>query len=329
LYVLVALIQAIYLYVELTFMAVSKQIVFFVPPGVLMLDLSGPVQAFWEAGQLTGLYDVSYCSFKPEIQDASGLHLSHLKHYSEIHLNKGDYLFIPGFSAKLLHQLDEEVWEKFYAWIRLQVANGILVCSVCVGAFVLARAGLLDKKRCTTHWNFTKKLQDDYPAAQVEEDTLFTQDGGIYTSAGISSGIDLALFILEENHGALFAHKIAREMVVYSRRGANHSQVSVYLNYRNHLHNGIHHLQDWLIDNLASPATIEQMAERSNMSSRNLTRTFRLQTGISINEYITQLRLEKADMLRNSPGITISAIARQCGFRNERQLQRIWKKRSV
>jgi transcriptional regulator GlxA family with amidase domain len=303
-------------------MEASRQIVFFIPPGVHMLDLSGPVQAFWEAG----CYNVGYCSFRSELQDATGLHFSQLKHYSEIQLEPGDYFFITGFSSRLLDQLDQEDWTGFYEWIRLHVANGIIVCSVCVGAFVLAKAGLLDKKKCTTHWNFVKRLKEEYPAALVEQDTLFTKDGGIYTSAGISSGIDLALFILEENHGALFAHKIAREMVVYSRRGGGHSQMSVYLNYRNHLHNGIHQLQDWLIDNLASPVTIEEMAEQINMSSRNLTRTFRLQTGISIHEYITQLRLEKADMLRNSPGITVSAIARQCGFQNERQLQRIWKK---
>lgn len=328
LFVLDGLVQAVYLYAESMLMAAPAKILFFIPPGVHMLDLSGPVQAFWEADQLTGRYEISYCSFKAEVPDATGIHFSRLTHYSKVRLQKGDYLFIPGFSSRLLDQLDEAQWKRLYSWISRQAARGVLVCSVCVGAFVLARSGLLEGKKCTTHWSLIEKLKAAFPGAHIQEDALFTRDGGIYTSAGITSGIDLALFILEENHGALFAHKIARELVVYSRRGAGHSQDSVYLNYRNHPHNGIHQLQDWLIDNLASPANIEKMAERVNMSSRNLTRTFKLQTGISIHQYITLLRLEKADTLRNAPGITISAIAGQCGFANERQLQRIWKNRA-
>jgi transcriptional regulator GlxA family with amidase domain len=309
-------------------MATPVKIIFFIPPGVHMLDLSGPVQAFWEANQLTGQYDIGYCSFKAEVPDATGIHFSRLAHYSKVQLQKGDYLFIPGFNSGLLDQLGQAQWKKLYGWISRQAASGVFVCSVCVGAFVLAGAGLLEGKKCTTHWSLIKKLKADFPGVHVQDDALFTRDGGIYTSAGISSGIDLALFILEENHGALFAHKIARELVVYSRRGGSHSQDSVYLSYRNHLHNGIHQLQDWLIDNLASPATIEEIAERVNMSSRNLTRIFKLQTGISIHKYITLLRLEKADTLRNTPGVTVSVIAGQCGFANERQLQRIWKERA-
>ena len=309
-------------------MAAPVKVIFFVPPGVHMLDLSGPVQAFWEADQLNGQYEIGYCSFKTEVPDATGVHFNRLTHYSKIDLQKGDYLFVPGFNSRLLDHLDQAQWKGVYSWIRQQAAAGVFVCSVCVGAFVLVGAGILEGKKCTTHWSLIEKLKADYPGAHVQDNALFTKDDGVYTSAGISSGIDLALFILEENHGALFAHKIARELVVYSRRGGEHSQDSIFLNYRNHLHNGIHELQDWLIDNLASPETIERMAERVNMSSRNLTRTFKLQTGISIHQYITLLRLEKADALRQAPGITVSAIAEQCGFTNERQLQRIWKSRT-
>jgi transcriptional regulator GlxA family with amidase domain len=127
----------------------------------------------------------------------------------------------------------------------------------------------------------------------------------------------------------LLAHKVARELVVYIRRGDRHSQESVYLNFRNHLHRGIHQLQDWLIDHLDRRVTIDDMAEMVNMSARNLTRIFKLQTGISINHYITLLRLELAGTLRNSPGITMREIAGRCGFANERQLQRILKGEAV
>jgi transcriptional regulator GlxA family with amidase domain len=190
---------------------------------------------------------------------------------------------------------------------------------------VLARAGLLEGKACTTHWQMIPLLRQLFPAIEVREDALFVQEGNIYTSAGITSGIDLALHLLEAAHGPLLAHKVARELVIYVRRSDRHSQDSVYLSYRNHLHPCIHQLQDWLIENLDQKVTIDALAERVNMSSRNLTCTFKLQTGISINHYITLLRLELAGNLRYAPGITMREIAGRCGFANERQLQRILK----
>lgn len=295
-----------------------------------MLDLSGPGQAFLAASQMQPGYEIRYCSFREEIADSSGLHLARLSSYREISLREGDYLFIPGFSRKLLEEYGyREEWEAFYGWLREVAEKGVRICSVCIGAFVLARAGLLDGRRCTTHWSVVPLLREQFPAITVEEDTLFIRDGLIYTSAGISSGIDLALFLLEEAHGPLFAHRVARELVVYFRRSDRHSQSSVYLNYRNHLHRGIHELQDWLIGHLDKKINIEQMAAMVNMSSRNLTRAFKLQTGISINQYITLLRLELARNLRHSPGITIRDIASQCGFANERQLQRIWRQAAI
>jgi transcriptional regulator GlxA family with amidase domain len=310
-------------------MAKKTKVVFFIPPGVHLLDLSGPVQAFLAAGQMNDGYEIAYCAFQPEMSDSSGLHFSRLEHYSQMNLQKGDYLFIPGFSRKLLSQLENDgsrqQWQGLYDWLLVQSTNDVRICSVCIGAFVLAKAGLLDGRKCTTHWSLVQELKKYHPATHVQDDALFIKDGGVYTSAGISSGIDLALYILEEEHGALLAHKVARELVVYSRRSGQHSQESIYLNYRNHLHTGIHQLQDWLIENLHTKTTIEKMAERVNMSSRNLTRTFKLQTGISILQYITLLRLEMARTLKSSPGITVSAIASRCGFENERQLQRIRK----
>ena len=317
-------------------MGTVTQVVFFVPPGVHMLDMSGPGQAFLAASQMLGNYRLSHCSFRVEITDSTGLHLNRLSHYRQVDLQEGDYLFIPGFNSQLLKEdTYRREWEGVYSWLRQQAEKGVNLCSVCIGAFVLAKAGLLNGRKCTTHWSLIPLLKKEFPAIDVQEDVLFVRGEGkaadgparavIYTSAGISSGIDLALYLLEEAHGPLLAHKVARELVVYFRRSDRHSQDSVYLNYRNHLHRGIHQLQDWLIGNLEQKVTIGQMAEMVNMSSRNLTRTFKLQTGISINQYLTLLRLEMAGNLRFSPGITMRDIASRCGFANERQLQRILK----
>ncbi|KAA2240911.1 AraC family transcriptional regulator [Chitinophaga agrisoli] len=302
------------------------QIVFFIPPGVHMLDLSGPIQTFFEAARLGGNYKLLYCAFQPDIDDASGLHFARLEHYSQLSLQAGDYLFIPGFDKRLLpDKRHQQQWDDFYAWLRQQHELGVNLCSVCIGSFVLGRAGLLNGRKCTTHWSMLKEFRKELRNTEVLDDQLFVKDDNIYTSAGISAGIDLALFILEENHDALFVHKIARELVVYFRRSGQHTQESVYLNYRNHLHQGIHQLQDWLIEHLATKSTIEEMAQVVNMSSRNLTRTFKQQTGISVHEYITLLRVERARTLQHTPGITMDAIAAQCGFENVRQLQRIRK----
>lgn len=311
-------------------MAKKIKITFFIPPSVNMLDLSGPAQAFFLADMLNDHYAIAYCAFRSDISEQTGLQLSKLPHYRQTTLREGDYLFIPGFSSNLLTSTEyQEEWEAFYAWLNLQARNGVRICSVCIGAFILAKSGLLDGKKCTTHWSRLQQLKTTFSKITVLDDALFVQDGNIFTSAGISSGIDLALFIVEQEEGALFAHKVARELVVYSRRNGHHSQESIYLNYRNHLHPGVHQLQDWLIDHLDIRTNIEKLADLVNMSSRNLTRTFKLQTGISIHQYITQLRLEKARTLRNSPGITVNAIASQCGFENERQLQRIWRQQAI
>jgi transcriptional regulator GlxA family with amidase domain len=307
-------------------MAFTGNVVFFVPPGVHMLDMSGPSQAFLEAGQMLGGYPIRYCSFREEIADSSGLILSRLALYHTIDLRAGDYLFVPGFSVRLLQSReDAKAWEGVYVWLRRQAGRGVRVCSICVGSFVLARAGLLEGKKCTTHWSVIPLLRREFPGLDVLDDVLFIEEGNIWTSAGVTAGIDLALYMLEAAHGPLFAHKVARELVVYFRRGQGHSQESVYLNYRNHMHRGVHQLQDWLIENLDKKVTIEKMAGMVNMSGRNLTRTFKQQTGISINHYLTLLRLELAGSLRHSPGITMRDIASRCGFANERQLQRILK----
>jgi transcriptional regulator GlxA family with amidase domain len=311
-------------------MAKQQKVVFFIAPGVHLLDLSGPVQAFHEARGYGGDYALEYCSFVPDMVDSTGLHFSQLKLYHEVKLTMGDYFFIPGFSSTQLKDREHrDAWPAFYSWLQQQASKDVRICSVCVGAFILAEAGLLEGRRCTTHWSLIQRFRDAFPTIRVMEELLFVQDGNIYTSAGISSGIDLALHLLEEAHGPLLAHKVARELVVYSRRAGSHSQESIYLSYRNHMHPGIHQLQDWLVDHLHIRCTIEQLAERVHMSSRNLTRTFKVHTGISIHQYITLLRLEKSRTLRNTPGITVSRIASECGFENERQLQRIWKKQST
>ena len=200
------------------------------------------------------------------------------------------------------------------------------VCSICTGAFALGHAGLLKDTECTTHWRRVKALQSQFPQAKVLADILFIKSNNVYTSAGISAGIDLALAILEDLKGPLFTHKVARGLVVYHRRSGTHNQQSIYLDYRNHINPQVHEVQDYLIDNLSKENDIETLASLVGMSPRNLSRVFKEKTGSTILEYLTLLRKEYASTMLNNPEYTIEYIASKCGFKTARQLQRILKK---
>lgn len=307
-------------------MSLIQQVIFVVPPYVHVLDLTGPIQVFYEAVEYGAPYQLRYCSFQNQVVSSAGLTIGPVQPFTEMTLQAGDLIFIPGMDMAYIRSAEFRAEHDFLAWLREQYRQGVSICSVCTGAFVVAQAGLLDGRKCTTHWKRVEELQTTYPRINTQQDRLFVQDGSIYTSAGITAGIDLALAILEEQQGPLFASKIARELVVYVRRGPLHSQKSIYLDYRNHMNVAVHQLQDWLIANLKTRATLETLAEVAGMSTRNLTRLFRKETGISIHDYTTLLRLELAHTLRHNPGMTMEAIAEQCGFQNARQLRRIWQK---
>jgi transcriptional regulator GlxA family with amidase domain len=155
---------------------------------------------------------------------------------------------------------------------------------------------------------------------------LFKKSNNIYTSAGISAGIDLALAIPEELKGPLFTQKVARGLVVYHRRSGKHNQQSIYLAYRNHINPQVHEVQDYLIDNLSQENSIETLAALVNMSPRNLSRVLKQKTGSTILEYLTLLRKEYASTMMHNPEYTNEYIATECGFKTARQLLRILKK---
>ncbi|MGA0558835.1 GlxA family transcriptional regulator [Larkinella sp. VNQ87] len=307
-------------------MSSTQQVIFVVPPYVHVLDLAGPVQVFYEAVAYGAPYRLRYCSFQNQLVSTAGLAVGPVQPFTQLQPQPGDLIFIPGMDMTYIRSAELKAELDFLAWLREQHRQGVILCSVCTGAFLVAQTGLLDGRKCTTHWKRVAELQTTYPRIVTQHDQLFVQDGGIYTSAGITAGIDLALAILEVQQGSLFAAKIARELVVYVRRGPNHSQKSIYLDYRNHMNVAVHQLQDWLIANLKTRATLDTLAEVAGMSTRNLTRTFRKETGISIHDYTTLLRLERARTLRHNPGMTMEAIAEQCGFQDARQLRRIWQR---
>jgi len=301
------------------------KVAFIVPPNVELLDLAGPVQVFTEAKSQGLEAGIEFYSYHDENTSTSGIGFGEIKNYKKANLKAGDFVFVPGTGHDYLRSAQFSTEKDFFKWI-VQCANSkVNTCSICTGAFFLGEAGLLDDRDCTTHWRRTDELKSRFPKANVLADSLYVKSDNIYTSAGISAGIDLALAILESLKGPHFVHKVARGLVVYHRRDPSHSQKSIYLDFRNHINPKIHEVQDFLINNLAKENSIEALAEMVAMSPRNLSRVFKESTGLTIVEYLTELRREMAKTLLNNPDYTIDYIASQCGFKTARQLQRILK----
>lgn len=297
----------------------SRRVIFVYFDGCEVLDFAGPLQAFHEAKSFGAEYNIEHCATTSRATTNQGLKLGSLAPLPQV--ASDDLILVPGFTVR-----NVRLPKTLIGWLKKSYDQGAVMTSVCTGVFALAEAGLLKNRRCTTHWKRTAELEKLYPDANVFADRLFVEDGRIITSAGIAAGIDMALALIQRHHGPLVAAKVAREMVVYIRRDADHQQQSVYLDYRTHLHPGVHSVQDWLIAHLAEKAKIVELAKMAHMSARNLTRAFREMTGVSIQDYRTRLRLEQARALMNNPELTLEAIAGECGFADGRQFRRVWRK---
>jgi len=285
------------------------------------MDLSGPVQVFYEANGFGAAYDLRFRSPSPKATSSQGIAFADLEPLADP--GPDDLVLVPGISSAHLDHIDPRA----ASWLRAARDAGSRICSICSGAFVLAAAGILDGLQCTTHWKVAARLQRENPAARVLDNRLFVKDGRVVTSAGVASGIDTALSIVEEDHGPLLTAKVARELVVYIRRDAHSDQKSVYLDYRTHLHPGIHKVQDLLIHRIEERPTIAELARVAGMSPRNLTRVFRQATGISLKRFSHELKLEIAGNLLRNPTHGLDAVASSCGFKDARQLRRLWRRR--
>lgn len=292
-------------------------------PEMHLLDLAGPEQAIVESIDFGADFEIVHCGINEGINTYSGLNISVLKNYREIILNQGDFIFIPGSRVNYFLSDKFKKETEFFDWLNLQYSRKVNVCSICSGSFALAQAGLLDGKEATTHFKRTAQLAELFHLVKVRENILFTEQKGIYTSAGIASGIDLTLHIIEKLKGSYFAYKVARELVVYNRRNGEHAQKSILLEFRNHMHYGIHRAQDMVNESLDKGLAVADLADAANMSERNFTRIFKKETGITVGEYIRKIRVERINQLMKNPDISRLQIARKCGLKSERQLRRI------
>src|SRR4029453_14977606 len=198
--------------------------------------------------------------------------------------------------------------------LRRTAAEARRLGAVCVGSFLLAEAGLLDGRRATTHWKFGRELAARYPAVRVEHEPLWVKDGNIYTSAGISAGIDLALAWVEEDCGAALAHEAARELVLFLRRPGGQPQVTVSLSAQRSEMASIRELQIWIAEHLHAKLSVEDLADRMAMSVRHFERVFTREVGTTPSQYVLQLRVETARRQLERTERGLKQVASGAGF---------------
>jgi transcriptional regulator GlxA family with amidase domain len=210
---------------------------------------------------------------------------------------------------------------KTLAFVRSIARRGVRVASVCSGAYILAEAGLLDGRRATTHWQRTRHFLKAYPKVKLEPDQIFVRDGNIWSSAGITAGIDLSLAMVAEDYGDDIAQKTARQLVLYHRRSGGQSQFSSLLELKAPT-GRFGPLLAWAREHLDAPLSVEDMAEQAGMSSRHFTRAFIAETGTTPSKAVERLRIEVARQRVQSSSEAIERVAETTGFRDPERMRR-------
>lgn len=288
-------------------------------PRLHLLDLAGPAQVFSTANDLGYGYDVSYVAEVEEIPTAQGVPIRARLEWPE--LGPDDLIVVPGWRSPRLSPVPPIAPETRQR-IRDHHAAGGSVASVCSGADALGAAGLLDGRRYTTHHDLTDEMAARYPRATIVRDVLYVVDDRVITSAGIASGIDLALHLVASAHGAEAAARVARQMVVFARRNGDELQDSAMLRHRGHLSDLAHRVQDVIDARFAERLLLADLAGEVGVSERTLTRLFTAATGLTPLRYQQLLRLERAEHLIGH-GSTIESAARTVGFEDARMLRRL------
>ncbi|MFR9778697.1 GlxA family transcriptional regulator [Micromonospora sp. MS34] len=291
-------------------------------PQVHLLDLAGPAQVFSTAADLGYDYRLHYVAATSEVPTVQGVTLRADTEWPA--LDRDDLVVVPGWRPSA-HDPGDPGGPVGPADLRRLAAHhaaGGTVASVCAGAFALGRAGLLDGRRCTTHHEVQDDLARRHPAARVVRDVLYVVDDRVVTSAGIASGIDVALHLVATRHGPAAAARIARALVVYARRNGHEQQTSAMMRHRSHLSDAVHRAQDLIDARYAEPLPLAELAAACGVSERTLSRLFRQATGLTPLGYQQLLRVERAEHLIGH-GSTVEAAARAVGFTDARMLRRL------
>jgi len=304
---------------------VSRVLVIVVPP-VDELDLVGPLQVFSAANRLTArtVYSIAVATTAKDLEVAGeGGLLTFLAQYrlQDVTDDFDSALLVCGLATR--HARDTAL----FGWLQRAAPRLRRLGGVCVGAFLLAAAGLLNGKRATAHWRFGSELAKRYPHVKVDSEPLWVKDGNIYTSAGVSAGIDLALAWVEEDCGTAVAHEAARELVLFLRRPGGQPQLSISLAAQAAEMRALQELQLWIAENLPKRLSAEHLASRVAMSVRNFERVFTREVGTTPTQYVLHVRVEAARRQLEQTEKGLKQIAAAVGFTSADSMRRAFVRR--
>jgi transcriptional regulator GlxA family with amidase domain len=301
----------------------NRRVVFLSFPGLLGLDLVGPWEVFTAAAAMSpGAYTVELVGAEEQVRTSSGLGLTRTRTLPRDGAGI-DTLVVPGGAGTRDAAEDDALVE----WIRRAASQARRVASVCTGALLLARAGVLDGRRATTHWAFCDRLARRHPEVEVVRDPIFVRDGGVYTSAGVTAGMDLALALVEEDLGRDVALEVARWQVMFLKRPGGQSQFSASLAGQVAQTEPIREVQEWIADNLDADLSVPALAVRAHMSERNFARVFAREVGMTPARYVESLRLERARLDLSDGTRPVAEVARRCGFGTATTMRRVFERR--
>ena len=292
-------------------MAVRAVIVVF--DGVQSLDVTGPAEVFAAAGWTV----TTVSTDGAPVRTSSGLTLVPDGDLASARGHLG-VLVVAGGAGTPAAMADA----RLLAWLARAARRAARVASVCSGAFVLAEAGLLDGRRATTHWSVCDELAHRYPTIEVDPDPIYVRDGDVWTSAGVTAGMDLALAIVEEEHGRDVALRIARHLVLFLRRPGNQSQFSAQLAAQTADRDALRDVQHHITEHLDDDLSVEALASRAAMSPRHFARCFRDETGTTPAKFVETARLEAARRRLEESADTIDTVAHTCGFGTAETMRR-------
>lgn len=299
-----------------------RRVVIVVFPGVQTLDVTGPAEVFRTASLIKPPgYEVTVAA-----ADGGPLATSTVSFVPDARLDQItgaiDTLLVAGGTGT--RRAEEDRW--LVDWIAEASTRSRRVTSVCTGAFLLARAGLLDGRPATTHWASCADLEARYPAVRVERDPIFVRDGNVATSAGVTAGLDLALALVEEDLGRRVALQVARHLVVFLQRPGGQAQFSAQLSAQTADRAPLRELQAWIPDHLDDDLSVPALARRACMSDRNFARAFRRETGRTPGAYVEEARVESARIALETGDLPVETVAQQAGFGTVETMRRAFRR---
>ncbi len=296
----------------------SRVVVIVVFDGVKLLDAAGAAEVFAEANRFGADYRLKIASVNGhDVTTSIGTSLAVTDRISAIDF--ADTVMVAGGDNLVGRAIDPELVEA----LRSVPARTRRLASICTGSFILAQAGLLTGRRATTHWRHTRLLARAFPDIRVEPDAIFVRDGDVFTSAGVSSGIDLALALVEQDYGAELVRDVARSLVVYLKRAGGQSQFSVLVEAEPPPQSALRVVTDAIAANPAGDHSVKRLAAQASLSTRQLTRLFHSELGTTPARYVEIIRLDAARAALDA-GRTVSDTARLAGFGSPETLRRVF-----